>query len=311
LKGTLLHTAFEKKHFAHRLARGTLVPASIDQKTSFTLEKTENYIYKTMISLMESRYFTLADFADDEKSHACFLATIYTGVIRLITGRKTPMCKDIPETLLLDKHRIKHMQREYTKFVMTISVLAMVNPKLKHWGISGESTHITVLNNIIAEIEKNATNMDNIDRIVDSTDSVLRSMCVATVEQFTEFRDVLYACMTGGDIMRIFAKRLRSFMEDTISLSPRFDVFGSIPSIETALDNHQIPAVAIMLYVRIRDYVKIIKYLVSANARVHRIRYRQLIVRAHIRITDEFAKIQKPTPCLVTGLDGQVSRRKH
>jgi hypothetical protein len=294
----------------HKLTRGIMVPTSIDQRTSFTLARTETYIYNAVVSVMKSECFKLADFDDAEKSHACYIATIYTGVMRLITGSKKPLRKYIPETLLLDIHRIDHMQREFLKFVMTISILALVNTKLKTWTFSNSGTYMIVFNKIVAALEKDVTTMD-IELVVDTTDKVLQSTCQATTVEFKEFRDIMHACITRGVIMCTVAKRLRSFINDAISLSRRFNVFGSLPSVRTALDNHEVPAVAIILHTGLRRYVKAIQYFVAVNSKVHCVRYRQFIAHAQTRITDEFAKFQKPAQCLVAGFDGQVSRRKN
>ena len=210
--------------------------------------------------------------------------------MRLITGSTKTLRKDIPETLLLDSHRIDHMQRDFLKFVTMISILALVNTKLKMGTISDSGTPVMVLNMIVAAFEKDDTNMDNIELVVDTTDQALQSTCQATAMEFNEFRDTMHACMTRGYVMRVVATRLRSFIEDTISLFRRFNVFGPLPSIKTALNNHEVPAVAIILYIGLRQYVKAIQHLVSVNSKIHSIRYRQIITRAQIRITDEFAR---------------------
>jgi len=239
------------------------------------------------------------------------MATICTGVLRLVTRSRPCLRKDIPETLLLDTHRINHMQREYTKLVMTISLLALVNVQLKTWKLLGESTSMVIMKTIVVEVTKNIPSIENMELVIDTTDKVLQLMCGATTKEFKDFRDIMYACMTRGEIMHVVAKRLHSFMGDTISLSARFDVFESISDIQVALDNHNVPAVAILILVRLREYVRAIQQIVQANSKVHRTLYRELIDRTRIRMVDEFAKIQTPALCLVAGFDGQVSRRKY
>jgi len=51
--------------------------------------------------------------------------------------------------------------------------------------------------------------------------------------------------------------------------------------------------------------------VVMANTVVHRIRYDQSTVRAMVRITTDSEKIEHPAPCLLAGMDGEMSRRKY